>query len=67
MLFIRRDDPDVFSLPESIGGKMIRSILLFTVSAALLLLLAAVLLWISLDLGMEGIAKHRHGGYIVAA
>ena len=46
---------------------MTRSVLLFTASAALLLLLAAVLLWMGLDLGMEDIARHRHSGFIVEA
>lgn len=50
------------SIP-SIGGKMTRSVLSFTVSAALPLLLAAVLLWMGLDPGGEEIAKSRHGGY----
>lgn len=44
---------------------MTRSVLLFTASAALLLLLTAILLWMGLDPSLEEIAKHRHGGYIV--
>lgn len=46
---------------------MTRSTLLFTVSTALLLLLAAVLLWVGLDPGMEEIVKFKHRGYIVEA
>ena len=46
---------------------MTRSALLFTTSAALFLLLAAVLLWMGLDLSLEEIARHRHSGYIVEA
>lgn len=42
---------------------MSRSVLLFTVSAALLLLLAAVLLWMGLDPSGEEIARFKHGGY----
>ena len=42
---------------------MTRSVLLFTVFAALLLLLAAVLLWMGLDSSGEEIAKFKHKAY----
>lgn len=42
---------------------MTRSALLFAVSTALLLLLAAILLWMGLDPSGEEIAKWRHRGY----
>ncbi len=46
---------------------MTRSVLLLTASAAPLLLLAAVLLWMGLGLSVEEIARSRHSGYIVEA
>ena len=46
---------------------MTRSALLFTVSAALLLLLAVILLWMGFDPSLEEIARHRHSGYIAEA
>lgn len=44
---------------------MTRTALAFTVSAALLLLLAVALLLVGLDLSMEELAKFRHGARTV--
>ena len=46
---------------------MARPVLLFTASAALLLLLTVILLWMGLNPSLEEIVKHSHRGYIVEA